>query len=182
MHVEQTTELHAMTDTELMRYFDFDNADLEANRNGQLSEKQRARLQGERRRFTNSARVLGVIIGAGSLAILGLIVALGLLDQSLFLEIVIPLMCIAPLGFAAYLMSGKYEIAPFAVKRLEGPVHLRPSAKASPLGTGARRYALTVDGHSFTVKPELQRVIRDGERYRVYYASDWDDILSLEPL
>ncbi len=171
-----------MTETELMHYFNFDNVDLEANRNGQLSEKQRVRLQGERRAFTNSARLVGIIIGVGSLAMLGIIVALGLLDHSLFLEIVIPLMCIAPLGFAAYLMSGRYEIAPFAVKRLEGPVHLRPSAKASPLGTGARRYALTVDGHSFTVDPELQKVMRDGERYRVYYASDWDDILSLEPL
>ncbi len=171
-----------MSVTELMHYFNFDNADLEANRNGQLSQKQRDRLQGERRTFKNSARVVGVIVGLGSLVLLGIIIALGMLDHSPFLEIVIPLLFIAPLGFAAYLISGRYEIAPFAVKRLEGPVHLRPSAKASPIGTGSRRYALLVDGHAFTVDPELQKLIRDGERYRVYYASDWDDILSLEPL
>jgi hypothetical protein len=171
-----------MTETELMHYFDFDNADLQANRNGQLSDRQRVKLEGERRSFRNAARVSGLVIAAGSLVLLAVIIGLGMIDRSPFLEIVIPLLFVAPIGFAAYLIAGRYQGAPFAVKRLEGPVHLRPSATGSRIGTGARRYALLVDEHTFSVSPELQRVIRDGERYRVYYASDWEDILSMEPV
>jgi len=39
-----------MSDPQLMSYFKFDDADLQANRNGQLTEKQKGRLVKENRR------------------------------------------------------------------------------------------------------------------------------------
>lgn len=171
-----------MANAQLMHYFDFNETDLEANRNGVLSEKQSARLERERNQFKASARVVGIIIGIGSLLLLAIIIALGLLDHSQFLEIVIPLLFVAPLGFAAFLISGRFNVAPFTVRRLEGPVHLGTSLQPARRSARRGRFALQVDGHAFTVDPELSKVIRDGDRYRVYYASDWEDILSIEQL
>ena len=171
-----------MANSELMHYFDFDNTDLEANRNGQLSQRQRLGLERQRNQFKAATRVVGIVIAIGSLLILAVIIALGLLDHSPFLEIVIPLLFVAPLGFAAFLISGRFNVAPFAVKRLEGPVHLGVSNQPGRRGVRYRRFALQVDGHAFAVDPELSKVIQNGDRYRVYYASDWEDILSVEEL
>ena len=49
-------------------------------------------------------------------------------------------------------------------------------------GTTNQHYRLQVGDQSFVTDPELSKIMTDGEAYRVYYADDWSEILSAEPM
>jgi hypothetical protein len=51
-----------MTDETLQSYFKFDDADLESNRSGKFSEKQKARLAALNTRERNSRKMLGIFL------------------------------------------------------------------------------------------------------------------------
>ncbi len=169
-----------MGDVRLMNYFKFDEADLSANRNGLLSEKQKGRLRSERVSFKARARLLGIIIGVGALALLGGILWQGVLNGSPVLLVVIPLLFIFPLGGSAFLIFGKFGEGNFAVRQVEGPIEVAMAETYNRDGTANKHYRLRIGGRSFVVDQDISRVMRDGDQYKVYYADDWSEILSAE--
>lgn len=169
-----------MSDSTLMRYFKFDEADLDANRNGRLSPKQAARLKGERGSFKSKARIIGGVIGLASLAGLAALYLSGVLNDSGILLYITPLFFLFPLGVAGFLLFGRFANRDYSVKQVEGPIQLAMNRTYNKDGTTNQHYALRVGGQSFVAEPDLSKVMTDGERYRVYYADDWSEILSAE--
>ena len=169
-----------MSDASLMKYFKFDAADLDANRSGVLSRNQQLRLKGERSSFKTKARIVGIIIGVGSLVLLVGILAAGILNGSGVLLFVIPLLFVMPLGLAGFLIFGKFGDGNYSVKKVEGSIELGVTQTYNKDGTTNQHYRLRIGDQSFVVDPDLSSVMKDGDSYRVYYADDWSEILSAE--
>jgi hypothetical protein len=171
-----------MTDASLMKYFKFDEADLAANRSGVVSQKQIARLKGERSSFKTKARIVGGIIALGSMIILGGILWAGSLSGSGVLRVIIPLMFVFPFAVAGFLIFGKFADQNYAVKKVEGPIELGMTQTYNQDGTTNQHYRLRIGDQSFIAEAALSKIMTDGDAYRVYYADDWAEILSAEHL
>ena len=169
-----------MADARLMKYFKFDEAELAANRSGVLSQKQMARLKGERSSFKTKARVIGGIIALVSMIILGGILWTGVLTGTGPLEFIVPLFFLFPLAVAAFLLFGRFADRTYTVKKVEGSMQLGVTQTYNQDGTTNQHYRLNIGDHSFIADPDLSKIMTDGDSYRVYYADDWDEILSLE--
>lgn len=170
-----------MGDARLMKYFKFEDADLIANRSGVLSQKQMGRLRSERTSFKSKARAIGWVIGLGSVLLLAGIFASGVLNGSGIVMIVIPLLFLMPLGVAGFLIFGRFADRNYSVRKVEGPVELGMTQTYNKDGTTNQHYRLRIGGQSFIADPELSHVMNDGATYRIYYADDWDEVLSAEP-
>jgi hypothetical protein len=66
------------------------------------------------------------------------------------------------------------------VRQVEGPAELSVNQTYNRDGTTNQHYSLRVGGRSFVTDPELSKIMSDGDRYRIYYADDWSEILSAE--
>jgi hypothetical protein len=171
-----------MRDDRLMKYFKFDESDLDENRKGVLSQNQIRRLKGERGSFKTKARIVGSIIGLGSLVVLGAIFWSGILNDSGILVFVIPLLFLMPLGVASFLMFGKFADGNFSVKKVEGQIELGMTQTYNQDGTTNHHYRLQIGDQSFVTDPELSKIMVDGDTYRIYYSDDWSEILSAEQI
>jgi hypothetical protein len=169
-----------MEDHKLKEYFKFDDADLNANRHGVLSQKQMGRLKGERRSFKSKARIVGWIIGLGALILLGILFGSGVLNGSGILIIAIPLLFLMPLGVAGFLIFGRFADQNYSVKKAEGPIQLGMTQTYNQDGTTNQHYRLQIGDQSFIAEPDLSKIMTDGDIYRVYYADDWSEVLSVE--
>jgi hypothetical protein len=169
-----------MSDDRLMKYFKFDQADLSENRKGLLSQKQTARLKGERGSFKTKARIVGSIIGLGSLTVLCVIFWSGALNESGILIFIIPLLFLMPLGVAGFLIFGKFADGNYSVKKVEGPIELTMTQTYNQDGTTNHHYRLQIGDQSFVTDPELSKIMVNGDTYRIYYSEDWSEILSAE--
>lgn len=182
-----------MSDSELRKYFDFNESDLNANRSGQLSAKQKKRLD-ENEKGANGILIgfgvvliliaIGVSIGVGSSALadgftsddtLGLLLGIGL--------------PVSLLGFFAW---GSFKIAfsktDNSVQHVEGKVNFVKVEKQVPTSTSStssyrtvEQYELRVGKIGFeNVDEELLNIMDEGDTYAVYYTKDAKEILSAE--
>ncbi|MCL4529616.1 MAG: hypothetical protein M1282_09390 [Chloroflexi bacterium] len=185
-----------MNNEKLKEYFKFDDADLQANRNGQFTEKQKARLVKEDKRDRT-----GSIIGGGFLmliALIGLVIAIaaGAADPDWGFRIGFGLGfgCIWPLcwGGVGYVILRR-AFAKFQVKlqRAMGPVNIikaeRTSTSTDSDGFSHTShyfvYELHIGGQSFDVQSNLADIMMQGDMYAVYYTEGSEnDILSAELL
>ena len=185
-----------MNNENLKEYFKFDDADLQANRNGQFTEKQKARLVKEDKRDRT-----GSIIGGGFLmliALIGLVIAIaaGAADPDWGVRIGFGLGfgCIWPLcwGGVGYVILRR-AFAKFQVKlqRATGPVNIikaeRTSTSTDSDGFSHTShyfvYELHIGGQSFDVQSNLADIMMQGDTYAVYYTEGSEnDILSAELL
>src|SRR6202142_740613 len=176
-----------MSDPQLISYFNFDEADLAANRNGQFTDKQKARLVKEDKRDRT-----GSIIGGGFLiliALIGLVIAIaaGIADPDWGFRIGFGLGfgCIWPLvwGGIGYLLLRR-AFAKFQVQleRAEGPVNIVEAVRT--YGSNHSHYfvhELHIGGKSFDVEANLADIMMQGDTYAVYFTEGSEnDILSAE--
>ena len=185
-----------MSDSPLMRALSFNELDLEANRNGRISNDQNLRLQkieadAKKSSFLGSAGnflVAAIGLTGAAFAMLGDDLIFKMVFGSIF-GIVWPLMW----GAAGY--SGLRRV--FAkvegtLKKTEGPVSIEKSVRSSydsdsRMTTSQNVYELRVSGHTFIVSPVLSNLVKPGATYTVYFA-DFNhkervkELLSLEPL
>jgi hypothetical protein len=182
-----------MSDTELRKYFKFAESDLAANRSGQLSAKQKKRLD------ENEKGANGILIGFGVLLILiALGVAIGVgssvlgdgftSDDILGLALGIGLPVLL-LGFFAW---GSFKIAfskmDNSVQNVEGKVNFVKVEKQVPTSTSStssyrtvEQYELRVGKVGFeNVDEELLNIMDEGDTYAIYYTKDAKEILSAE--
>lgn len=195
-----------MSDLELSEYWNFDDADLEANRLGQLTEKQKKFLLGEHK----SQR--GVFLGVGGAAavlfcclpalMIGLRVALPMLlnGGTSDLQEMLPLaamggFAIIFIGMAVFIVGTVVAIylmrankkADISVKRVEGKVtYTWGTKRVRTPGSSVRGYEdvrvlhLNLSDKKFEVKEQLQELIKENEEWTIYYTSEPFKFLSAE--
>ena len=191
---------------ELKNFWKFDDADLAANRNGQLTEKQKTFLAGEHKTqrgvFFGVGGLIAVLFCCLPVLVIGSRVLLPMLlsgDLSDIQEI-IPMGALGGVGLAGILATvvvigavvGFYILlagkkADITVKAVKGTVNYTWGTKRvhNP-GNSARPYDdvrvlhLNVSDKKFEVKETLQEIIKAGEDWAIYYTSDPFKFLSGE--
>lgn len=191
-----------MSDLELRKYFEFDEADLQANRLGKLSKKQELKFQADKAahkkstlKFVLYMALFGLALSAfilvgripGGLTLANLESQFSQNPQSILGAIFIP--WILPGIFivgALWLSRMKLD---FSVMKAEGKVKFvkvekRERQKIASGNTSYRtveEYELRVGPKAFeNVDEELLNSIEDGDLYVFYYTKDAEQILSCE--
>lgn len=170
----------------LLRAFEITEHDLEVNRKGELTDRQR---QAVRRAADDDAGwmlgialVLGIVMygiggylfhdgrvfqirtGSDVLGVMGIV----------FGTVLLPTSGIAWAGYTVWIASRAR--GPLTVRALEGPVETRRIAyKQSEL------FELTVAGERFDVGPAVFDALESGARYRVHVVPEIATVISVEP-
>jgi hypothetical protein len=187
-----------MEDQKLKDYFKFDEADLQANRSGQFTEKQKMRLG----RGDQSHKMWSVIGGIFLLlvAALGLFIAVEVWLENpnnwgLILGLGIPFGCIWPLIFGglgvSVLMRSLTAKLRVQLQKAEGPINITMEQRRVSGEHDDYNYknvhVMYVGGQTFRVQPDLTKIMAPGDVYGIYFAQGNDnsdlsakDILSAE--
>jgi hypothetical protein len=173
-----------MQDQKLQDYFEFDEDDLQANRNGNLSEKQKKELSSDksftiqrRRRAAAIFLALGIFLW---LILAGLLIfkGTGYLAQNAVLII-----CPGPGGLVLLLAaififrSSSTVQENYLLKKVEGPVNII-QAEREIAGNASRHHfvhELHLGGVTFDVLPDLPNIMMQGDVYAAYYTEPNDD-------
>lgn len=161
----------------LMRFLRFDEQDLRYNRVGQLSERQRRRLQAQAQRT--------LLIGGACFIILtilaSLLLFLGLQDDSFILNVlggfIVMLNAILIGSFARHLLRLRADQRSGVVRVARGPLNrvIRPVGRIG-------NYSLRVGDTEFTVSKDLFKLFHHQQRYALYSTPYTAQLLSAEQL
>jgi hypothetical protein len=169
-----------MIDKELQKHFDFDEADLFANRSGVLTDKQRKRLEGEARFARKMFLIAGIVIfGIAILPSIILFFAKVLVTFLIIWSIVwIPTWIF--IGIKVIRM-GSPKKTDSDLKSVEGKVNI---IKEENFNATTKRnetnYELHIGGVTFDVDSDLADMLMQGDTYAIYYMEGTKDILSAE--
>lgn len=201
-----------MMEHDLMKFWNFDDADLGANRLGQLTEKQKTYLTGEHKSQRNVFFGVGGVVAAmiaigfcclpvlliGGRVILPMVLSGDLAD----VQQMIPFAAAGGIGIVAvisvlipivaiigiYFVRGSKK-ADLTVKRVDGTVtYSWETKRVRTPNSSVRRYEdvrllnLTLGDKKFEVKEQLQELIKEGEAWVVYYTSYPFKFLSAEKI
>jgi hypothetical protein len=173
-----------MSDAGLMQYFEFDEADLQANRSGNFSEKQKKELSSrdsasiQRRRLAAVLFfILGIILcllvigfltfkGAGDFARNGgFYICPGLGGGALLL-------------ISIFIFRSSFSVRQnYVLKKVEAPINII-QAERTIAGNASRHHfvhELHIGGISFDVLPDLPNIMLQGDVYAVYYTEGNDN-------
>ncbi|HET9909802.1 MAG TPA: hypothetical protein VFQ23_24350 [Anaerolineales bacterium] len=166
-----------MDERRLRKLFQFTEADLEANRRGQFSEKQRKRLldqaRAEQKSAWESATILFVVAAVG--------LAFGLILASVapvpFGRILfVALLCI--LWPSAWAGKGLQIIR--SARTLQEPRLRTVSGRADIIKYDSETYVLKVGELEFDLDGNPSGVIIEGDEYTIYYVEATHEILAVE--
>jgi hypothetical protein len=152
-----------MQDQKLQDYFEFDEDDLQANRNGNLSEKQKKELSSDKS-FTIQRRRRAAAI----------FLALGI-----FLWLILAgLLIFKGTGYLAQNARSSSTVQEnYLLKKVEGPVNII-QAEREIAGNASRHHfvhELHLGGVTFDVLPDLPNIMMQGDVYAAYYTEPNDD-------
>lgn len=182
-----------MFDQQLMDYFKFDPGDLEANRNGRFTDKQKARLSQE----AKTSKTWGIIIG-GVLLLIGLgglagAIAAGIAtpDWGFRIGFGLGFGCIWPVvwgGLGWVILRSSFSKKEFKLAKVQGRVNIIKAERTSHHTDSDGHshtshyyvYELHVGGQSFDVQGNLADIIMQGDEYVFYYIDGSDEIMSAE--
>jgi hypothetical protein len=200
-----------MNSSEIMNVLDFNDADLAANRLGQLTQKQKDLLVEKSKKHKSFNMAIGVIIaimfggtlsaglGAPILATFGgsflekgritteaIVASIVLICVSIFSLVVVGGLLLMVLKVVFERANKKVDIV---VRRAEGKVNFvwvekqeRNSSKTGPMYKTVRVLEMRLGGETFTVKQELPNVINQGEEWVFYYTNHPFKFLSAEKM
>jgi len=169
-----------MINEDLQKYYDFDEADLFANRSGVLTGKQRKRLEGEDQ-FSRKLFLIAGIVTFG-IAILPSIILLFAKVPVIFL-IVWSIVWIPIWSFIGIkvIRIGSPKKTDFDLKCVEGKVNI---IKEDNYNTTTERnetdYELHIGRVTFDVESALADIMMQGDTYAIYYIEGTKKILSAE--
>ncbi|MBN8581847.1 MAG: hypothetical protein J0L96_14355 [Anaerolineae bacterium] len=175
-----------MEEQTLMDYFHFDETDLNLNRNGQLSEKQKTRLTAELN--SNSKGRTRFAYFMFFLALIGVAIAVGVWfipDSGLGMRIgfgigfgVVWPALYGLVGFAFIPTPAYMELG---LASQNGRVNIvKAVAQNTQTHTQSVRYDLYVGGRRFLVEAGVGAVLIQGDEYNVYYLKNSNRIVSAE--
>jgi hypothetical protein len=169
-----------MVTTELMNYFKFDEADLAANKIGQLTDKQKLRLQSD----AKSSRKWGLIAGLFFLAIasifplafFGPCMFYGECEKDLVGVIVkavgVLIWVVIWGGLGVILIKGAFSKQAYKLKLAEGPINIVKEVSSDSHHHEVTNYELHVGGQVFDVDSTLANFMMQGDVYAFYYLAD----------
>lgn len=186
-----------MSDTDLKKFFNFDENDLNTNRSGKLSAKQKTKLE------TSEKGADQILVGAGVVFILIALIIVyfvagdailrlfsGSLNSGDILTIILggglPILFFGFFAHGAFKMgSSKFDNTVLSV---QGKVNFVKVEKQVPTSTSevsnyrtVQQYELRVGKVAFeNVDEELLNMIEEGDTYAFYYTKDTKQILSCE--
>jgi hypothetical protein len=180
-----------MEDQQLKDYFKFDEGDLQANRSGYLSEKQKNDLLMRRKNFKNNGIKYSLVCVAIGLGIIVIDWGISTARQAPHLDPgalitagVIFLLGLLLLYLTLASESAKTDISEDIVKKAEGPVNIikadRTGNDTSGHITHYFAYELHIGGKSFDVDKSLADMMMQNDGYAVYYDERNGKILSVE--
>ena len=168
-----------MSDPQLMKLFDFDESDLQANRNGRISARQMKSLKSEDASSNAMARNVGIVLIGGSLAGIALLWNALASDGSLFGLTG----CLAPILIGAFFLSIGLRKTSFTLAKAEDRANIVMESDYSPtLERDETRVILHIGEASFEIESEAAGFIFQGETYCVHYVHETDTILSIEEI
>ncbi len=175
-----------MADQELMNYFKFDAADLSANRNGQFTDKQKARILVEDKSSRKWSRVGGIVLIF--IAAIGLFAAIaaGIADSDPGFRIGFGLGfgCIWPAiwgGLGYFILKNSFSKHEFKLAKVQGRANIvRRESYSSESHTTSVYHELHIGGEEFSVQEDMANVIMQGDEYILYYIAGTSEILSAE--
>ena len=169
-----------MADSKLMDYFKFDDADLQANRSGQFTKKQTARiLKGDKssRIWDNLGGLILILIALIGVAVAVVVVGLAALkfsDWRFGIPFVVGFGCIWPLvwgglGVRSFIYSSSSKHT-FKLAKAQGVVNIesRQTYDSNNRVDGVA-YTLHIGGKNFKVDQSLTSVMTQGAQYVIYY-------------
>lgn len=186
-----------MADPQLAQLFNFDESDLQSNRSGRLSDKQKTRLEKTEKSSRGCNSILGFFLVGISLVGVGIAVsaapAIWQEERGAAIALIFGFGIIWPLiwgGLGAVSIRRSFAKVEIKVKKAEGPINIvreTHSSYNSATKTNSEHtiYELHVGRKTFEVDSELADVIMQGDVYAVYYADynvedTEDEILSAE--
>lgn len=169
-----------MSDQQLMNHLGFDESELQANRNGRISEKQKARLQIKETGSKTGALILGLVCLVSALIGLGVGTLAAIKGEEIVFKFVFSFVfgCIWPLIWGAVgVFSLRRAFAKMEVKvqKAEGPINIVRVTRRS-YNSGMKTfsdysaYELRVGERTIDVRSELSNIMMQGDVYAVYYA------------
>jgi len=172
-----------MQDQKLQDYFQFDEGDLQANRSGVFSEKQKKELSSDQSSTIQRRRRAGAIfLGLGLLLWLMVIGFLIFKGTGYLVQNAVLLICPGPGGLVLMLASifvfrstGTVQ-QNYQLKKVEGPINLI-QAERTIAGNASRHHfvhELHIGGVTFDVLPDLPNIMMQGDVYAVYYTDPND--------
>jgi hypothetical protein len=171
-----------MEDDQIKAYFAFEENDLIANRNGELSEKQRKRINAADRFAERFILGLFVILLAGGLLV-------GILAFSIRDNIGLWIGMVILFLLAAWAFRGARTDVDDAVQKAEGKIDIVKVENMSGSANNPAPHRMTISGYEMRVGgevfPNINPVLIEymqSEPYLVYFTKTTRQILSAEPV
>lgn len=175
-----------MEEQVLMNYFQFDEADLAANRSGTLTEKQKTRMIAELKSSGRGRRTLSIFLFAVALIGVGIAVFVWLLPESgwgMRIGFAIGFGLVWPvlyglMGFAFWPPDG---YASLELDHVDGRVNIiRVESRNATTHTTSSRYDLYIGSRRFLADHRVGGAMVQGDEYRVYFLKHSNKIVSAE--
>jgi hypothetical protein len=171
-----------MFDTDLMQRFNFNQADLELNRNGSLSPGQLARVRKDTMARFGAGRLVGLLLVAVGV-VPAVVWALVLIAQPqtrssstgwLMWLIFSIILLLAFGGSGLYVLLSNRPKRNYPVKKVEGPVWTMKDSQLDRQDNASYTYRWLVGEAGqkvveFPIGPELSECVREGDVYAIYY-------------
>jgi len=176
-----------MEDPKLKDYFKFDEEDLQANRNGNFSEKQKKEISSRNSSSIQQRRsAAAIFFSLGILLWLVVIVFLVFKGIGYLAQNAVLIICPGPGGLALLLASIYIFRSSFSIrqndllKKVEGPINIVKTerTKADSVTHGTERYVtheLHIGAILFDVSPDLANIMMQGDGYAIYYTEGNDN-------
>lgn len=176
----------------LQDYFDFDEADLAANRLGEFSDRQKRNLRKGKKDSKKSSILVGAILFVVGFLLSFLLIGLPLLQGAaldwvdlgnILASIGIPLLFLVIGASSLYNgLKSSADISEHRVASVHGHVEIVEVERATYNHPRRQRilYEIRVGGKEFNAYPDLPSLLIQGRDYTVYFDRADDTILSLE--
>lgn len=174
-----------MSQAQLMEVFKFNEQDLDANRQGHLSEQQQARWAAAGQWSQSVMQTTFPLLAAVFIVVVGII--LTLLSKQYLIGTLLMIAGATLVGGGIWIIGRRInQTSPEAtpsVGRVEGVVHLREQLERG-FSDLNRRYALEIEHDVFQLFTKEQfEAVKNGKRYAIYFMNDENKyIVSIEKL
>ena len=166
-----------MDDQALKDYFEFDENDLAANRNGEFSARQKQKISSEYKDISNDGLKLGLPTAALAVILLLVnIIFFRKLGSDAFATVVFMLVSagLGYLGLRSAYKTRKVDFSKFMVRQVAGPVRIEPGQYGN--------YFIHIGEEQFDVDDKVTGSMNQGDAYIFYLDSRDNEVLSVERL
>jgi hypothetical protein len=170
-----------MEDAGIRRAVGFDQSDLESNRMGVFSEKQKKALAKDTRSTNVTSLIFGLVLLFVSVLPFFILWLSGALAFFGWLSLIWGIWTVAWGAIGIGLILGATEYQKLSLRKAVGPVNIIVEQPyPSKYHQTAARYELRLSGEKFDVGADLGNYMAQGDVFAIYYVDETRKILSVE--